>query len=269
MYPMTAAGLTAGNREKLALLRRAFAGPFTALEAALAADLEPRRASRLLRHLVEQGWLTRVQRGLYAAVPLEAEDPQEWRVDPWTIAATALSPGYVGGWTALHHWDLTDQLFSTTVAITTRPVPSQTREIGGARFELRHRPPSALFGMRSIWRDGVPVNVSDAERTIVDCLDDPSLGGGIRHVAEAIGQWHASSDRSTDRLVRYAEQFGNRTVFKRLGYILDALAIDAPDLIAACHDRISLGVSLLDPGRPSAGSITTRWNVRVNAVIEP
>jgi hypothetical protein len=22
----------------------------------------------------------------------------------------ALAPGYVGGWTALHHWDLTDQV---------------------------------------------------------------------------------------------------------------------------------------------------------------
>ena len=136
-------------------------------------------------------------------------------------------------------------------------------------FELRHRPSSALFGTRRVWREGLPVDVSDPERTIVDCLDDPSLGGGIRHVAEAVANWHASSNRSAERLIDYAERLGNRTIFKRFGYILEALGILDPDLIAASHARISRGVSLLDPGRPPAGSITTRWNLRVNAVIEP
>ncbi|HEV7807849.1 MAG TPA: type IV toxin-antitoxin system AbiEi family antitoxin domain-containing protein [Solirubrobacteraceae bacterium] len=266
---MVAAGLTAANREKVALLRRAFPGPFTAAQAAQAAGLAPKRASRLLRHLVAQGWLTRIRRGLYAAVPLEAEDPQGWHLDPWTVAATALRPCYVGGWTALHHWDLTDQLFSTTVVITSKPVARRKEEIGGAILQLRHRPTSALFGTRRVWREGVPVDVSDPERTIVDCLDDPSLGGGIRHVAEAVVQWHATSNRSTERLLEYAERLGNRTIFKRLGYILEALGIEEPDLITASRDRISRGVGLLDPGRPSTGSITTRWNLRVNAVIEP
>jgi predicted transcriptional regulator of viral defense system len=218
--------------------------------------------------LVAQGWLTRVQRGLYAAVPIEAEDPQAWHVDPWTIAATALSPAYIGGWTALHHWDLTDQLFATTVVITAKPVARREREIGGARFELRHRPPEALFGTRRVWRDGLPVDVSDPERTLVDCLDDPSLGGGIRHLSEAIDQWHTGSSRNLELLIGYAEQLGNRTIFKRLGFILETLSIDDAELISACQERMSAGVSLLEPDRPASGSITTRWNLRVNAAVE-
>lgn len=266
---MRAAGLTAANREKVARLCRAFPGPFTAAEAARVAELEPERASRLLRHLVEQGWLTRVQRGLYATVPIEAEDPGAWRVDPWTIAATALSPGYVGGWTALHHWDLTDQLFGTTVVITAQPVPRREREIGGAKFELRHRPTTALFGTRRVWREGLGVDVSDPERTIVDCLDDPSLGGGVRHLAEAIVQWHLAPNRNPQRLIDYGDRLGNRTVFKRLGFLLEALGLDEAELDGACRSRISAGVSLLDPDRASAGRITTRWNLRVNAAVEP
>jgi len=266
---MPSAGLTAANRETVARLRRAFPGPFTAAEAAQAAELEPDRARRLLRHLVAQGWLTRVQRGLYAAVPLEAERPEAWRVDPWTIAATALSPCYVGGWTALHHWDLTDQLFSTTLVITAKPVARREREIGRARFELRHRPASVLFGTRRVWREGLPVDVSDPERTLVDCLDDPSLGGGVRHVSEALAHWHAGPRPSHQRLLDYGDRFGNRTVFKRLGFLLEALGIDAVELIDACRDRVSAGVSLLDPDRPGTGAITTRWNLRVNAAVEP
>lgn len=264
---MNLAGVTAANRETLALLRRSFAGPFTAAEAAEVADLEPERATRLLRHLVAQGWLTRVHRGLYATVPIEAEHPQAWRIDPWTIAATALAPAYIAGWTALHHWDLTDQLFGTTAVITARPVPRRERMIGGARFELRHRGEPALFGTRRVWRDGVAVEVSDPERTLVDCFDDPSLGGGVQHVADAFVQWRDGRRADSQQLVDYAERVGNRTVFKRLGFVLEALRIDDRELIAACRQRISSGISLLDPGRPASGSITTRWNLRINAIV--
>jgi len=263
-----AAGLTATNRETLALLRRSFAGPFTAAAAAEVADLEPGRATRLLRHLVAQGWLTRIQRGLYAAVPIEAEDPQAWHIDPWMIAATALAPAYIGGWTALHHWDLTDQLFATTVVITAKPVPRREREIGGARFELRHRAGPALFGTRRVWREGIAVEVSDPERTLVDCFDDPSLGGGVRHVAEAVMQWRGDRRADSHGLIDYAERLGNRTVFKRLGFLLESLGIDDAELIAACRQRISSGISLLDPDRTPSGSITARWNLRINAVVD-
>lgn len=264
---MTSAGVTAANRETLARLRRAFSGPFTAIDAAAAAGLEPARASRLLRHLEAQGWLTRVRRGLYAAVPVEAEDPQNWRLDPWTIAAAALAPGYVGGWTALHHWDLTDQLFATTVVITARAVPRREHEIGGARFELRHRPPRALFGTRSVWREGSRVEVSDPERSLVDCLDDPSLAGGIRHLAEALEHWNEGQRSKAQRLLEYGDRLGNRTVFKRLGFLLEAQGMDGP-LTEACRQRISRGISLLDPARSPAGPITTRWNLRINSGVE-
>lgn len=264
---MTPAGLTAANREVLAQLRRSLSGPFTTTQAAAAADLAPERASRLLRHLVAQGWLTRVRRGLYAAVPIEAEDAETWRVDPWAIAATALAPSYIGGWTALHHWDLTDQLFATTVVVTGRPVPNRDTEIGGARFELRHRPADALFGTRSAWREGIPVQVSDPERTIIDCLDDPSLGGGVRHVAEALTQWHDTPRANSNQMIAYGDRLGNRTVFKRLGLLLEVLSIEDPGLIEACHMRVSSGVSLLDPERAANGPITTRWNLRVNASV--
>lgn len=265
---MARAGLSAANRETLSQWRRAFSGPFTTAEAAAAANLPPERASRLVRHLAAQGWLTRVRRGLYAAVPIEAEDPEAWRVDPWTIAATALAPSYIGGWTALHHWDLTDQLFGTTVAITPRAVPQRKRVIGGARLELRHRPERAFFGTRAVWREGVRVEVSDPERTLVDCLDDPTLGGGIRHIAEALAQWHGAPRARLDRLISYGDQLGNRTVFKRLGFLLEALDIADATLIEACRERISSGISLLDPRRGQVGSITTRWNLRVNATLE-
>lgn len=260
-------GLTAGNRSVLTVLHRAFPGPFTIAEAAVATDLAPARAARLLRHLAAQGWLVRVRRGLYATVPLDAERPQEWQVDPWLVAARALEPGYVGGWTALNHWDLTEQLFSSTVFLTARPVIRRQQSIGGARFELRHRDESFLFGVRRVWRSGVPVLVSDPERTLVDCLDDPSVGGGLRHVTDAL-RLYVDGDRVRWAVVLdYADRVGNRTVLKRLGYLAEALMFGDGELLESCKARISAGVGLLDPALPARGPIVSRWGLRINAAV--
>lgn len=266
---MPSAGLSGANRVFVAQLNRALPGPFTPAEAAAATDTEHARAARLLRHLAEEGWVARLQRGLYTTVPLEAEDPETWSADPWAVAAAALSPGYVGGWTALHHWDLTDQIFSTTVFITTRHVPRRRRTIGSARFELRHRSESALFGTRRVWRDGTAVDASDKERTLLDCLDDPSLGGGLRHTAEALVAYAESGEEvSWRRLIEYGDRLDNRTAFKRLGYIGETLELGGDELIEACLERVSAGIGQLDPSLPGVGPMTTRWGLRVNARID-
>ena len=265
---MVSAGLSAANRVFVSHLNRELRGPFTPADAAAVAGVEHGRAARLLRHLAEQGWVARLQRGLYVAVPLEAEDPEHWTADPWTVAMAALAPGYVGGWTALHHWDLTDQVFATTVFITSRPVPHRRRAIGDLRFELRHRPESAMFGTRRVWRDGTPVPVSDRERSLVDCLDDPSLGGGLRHTVDALTTYAEASGAAWQRLVDYGDRLGNRTVFKRLGYLSETLGLADDELIRTCLERRSAGTGRLDPGRPASGPTSSRWGLRLNAGVD-
>jgi predicted transcriptional regulator of viral defense system len=264
---MAATGISKTNRAFVAQLNRTLPGPFTPADAAAATNVDRVRAGRLLRDLADRGWVARLQRGLYTTVPLEAEDPEAWSADPWAIATTALAPGYVGGWTALHHWDLTDQIFSTTVFITSRPVARRRRQIGAAVLELRHRPESALFGTRRAWRDGVPVPISDRERTLIDCLDDPSLGGGLRHTSEALVTYSESEEASWQQLVNYGDQLGNRTVFKRLGYIAESLDLADEQLIDACLQRVSAGIGRLDPALPDRGAIRSRWGLRVNASV--
>lgn len=264
---MASAGLSRSNRAFVARLNRELPGPFTVADAAAATEVDRPRAARLLRHLAGQGWVARLQRGLYTTVPLEADDPQHWSADPWAVAIAALSPGYVGGWTALHHWDLTDQVFSTTVFITSRPVPRRHRTIGDVRLELRHRPDRTLFGTRRVWREGTPVSVSDRERTLIDCLDDPSLGGGLRHTVEAIQTYAEAPDVAWEQLVEHGDRLGNRTVFKRLGYIVEALALAHQELIDVCLARVSAGTGRLDPRRPAGGTTVARWGLQLNARI--
>lgn len=258
-------GLEASNRALLTKLHRSFPGPFGVLEAARALGLERGRATRFLAYLAARGWLARVRRGLYTTVPLEADEPSQWLADPWIVASRTFAPCYIGGWTALHHWELTDQLFRTVVVFTATGVRNKEREIQGTTFRLREVSEDKLFGIKKVWRGKLAVQVSEVERTLVDVLDRPDVGGGIRSVADCIEEWSDSPDRVPRKLLAYAEKLGNRTVFKRLGYILEAREIEEPELTEACRTMMSTGVSPLEPGSASKGRIVSRWRLRVNA----
>ena len=111
--------------------------------------------------------------------------------------------------------------------------------------------------------------ISDPSRTLIDTLDVPELGGGIRHVAEVLDSYFGSEYLDESLLLEYAERLGNRTVFKRLGYLLEALEIEAPELVQACRKKISSGISLLDPNLPKRGHTRRRWNLQLNTTILP
>jgi predicted transcriptional regulator of viral defense system len=125
-----------------------------------------------------------------------------------------------------------------------------------------------LFGARRVWRDGTSVSVSDRERTLVDCLDDPSLGGGLRHTVEALTVYAEAPGAAWQRLVDYGDKLGNRTVFKRLGYLVERLALADDELIQVCLERRSAGIGCLDPDRPAGGSTSSRWGLRLNALLD-
>lgn len=264
-----AGGIGPGYRAHLAALSRAFDGPFTAADAANVLAVDRATASQITGYLASRGWLARVRRGLYVPVPLEATAPGEWRADPWLVAARVFEPCYIGGWSACEHWGLTEQLFREVLVVTARPQRRSAVRLQGADFHVVVRQPGALFGTRSVWRGRERVEVSDPSRTVVDVLDDPAIGGGIRHVADVVAEYFAGEHRNDDRLLAYVERLGNRTVFKRLGYLLEALEIDAAELIEVCFERKSAGISPLDPSIDTKGKITGRWNLRVNARISP
>ena len=264
--PNTGAGIGAAYRAQLAVLNRAFGGPFSAADAATALGVDRAEASRILGYLASRRWLARVRRGLYVTAPLEAADPGDWRADPWLIALHVFAPCYVGGWSACEHWGLTEQLFRELLVVTAHPQRRAHVRLQGSDFRVAARQPSAIFGTRPVWRGRERVDVSDPSRTIVDILDDPPIGGGIRHVAEAVREYFASEHRDDDRLLAYVERLGNRTVFKRLGFLVEQLEIvEADELIETCLQRKSAGISALDPSIDAKGRITRRWNLRINS----
>ena len=184
------------------------------------------------------------------------------------VAAAVWSPCYFTGWTAAGHWSLTEQVFRTTIVKTAQRVRVAEVQLLDADYLLTHVPKDQMaWGVESLWREEVRLHIADPARTVVDILDAPRIGGGIRHAAEILDTYLDEHD--AHRLVEYAERLGNRAVFKRLGYLIETLGRDEPELIAACQARLSTGLALLDPDGPPNGPRVPAWSIRANVRVVP
>ena len=220
-----------------------------------------------MAHLASRGWLSRVRHGTYITVPLEARNPSQQREDPWIVAAAVFEPAYIGGWSAGEHWGLTDEVFSDIVVFTARRMRRIKQLIQDTTYLASVIQQDRMFGLSSAWRGQTTVQVSNPSRTIADVLHKTSLGGGVRHAAEMIGEYFTGEHRNDAGLLACVARLGNRTILKRLGYIVEALGLDAPDVIDFCRDNVSAGYSKLDPAVKRRGRLMRRWNLEINVTM--
>lgn len=257
------AGISGRSRTELAKVLaggRRFIAP---TDAAAALGVDADTAAKKLARWATEGWVRRVRRGLYIGVPVDAANPAAWSEDALVVAAEVWAPCYFTGWTAASHWVLTEQVFRTTVLKTSARVRASTVRLLDHDYLVHHVPEDALaWGLKTEWRDEVRLRFADPARTVIDIMDRPMIGGGIRHGAEVLSAYLDDHDPSL--LVEHGDRLGNGAVFKRLGYLVEALGIDNPALISACHERVSSGVSALDPNGPPGGRQVMRWRLRVN-----
>lgn len=255
-------GLSRTSRERLGRVLRQAKGPISAADASRALRIAQPEASRLLSSWSSRGWLTRVRRGLYAAVPLESSTADLPVDDAWIVAERLFAPCYIGGWSAAAHWGFTEQLFRSTLVLTTRRPRARRVEAGGAVFVVRTIDEPAFFGLKPVWRGQVKVTVSDPTRTVLDLLDTPALGGGIRSVLDMLRSYFDSPARDPKLLVQYADRLGNKAVFKRLGFLASEFIPNEREIVADCRERLSAGNARLDPSVPSQ-RLVTAWRLWV------
>ncbi|OGO91226.1 MAG: hypothetical protein A3F10_01760 [Coxiella sp. RIFCSPHIGHO2_12_FULL_42_15] len=218
------------------------------------------RAALLLSRWVKHGWLHRVRRGLYIPIPLQSSSIEVIPEEPWLIAHKLFSPCYIGGWTAAHYWGFTEQLFNAICVITTKKVHQREQELHGVTFKVKTTLPKRLFGTKSLWIGKEKIAVADPTKTMIDGLNDPSVLGGIRMVADVLFAYVNSEKFNSDRLFEYAEKMNNSTIYKRLGFLADLL--NAPALSDTCKQRLKSGYSQLDPSI-EGDRLETKWNLWV------
>ncbi len=224
---------------------------------------ESSRTANALSRLARKGWIKRLDRGTYLIVPLEAGPERNWSESGLVIAPYLVKPAAVAYWSAMHYWNLTEQIPRLTFVQTT--VRKKSMSLFGQEFRFITVQAGRFFGVCEQNLDDRRVMVTDREKTLLDAAARPDLSGGIAQLFPALKT--AASDLDWEKLDAYLETWGGGTVVKRLGYLLEKAALDLPGIeqrLDRWREMLSAGVPLLEPGSQARGPIVTRWRLKVN-----
>jgi predicted transcriptional regulator of viral defense system len=218
----------------------------------------------ILSRLTKKGWLQRLRAGTYRIVPLGSDSANPVPEDAWLIATEIFSPCYMGGWTAAEHWDLTEQIFNKTIVITGKKQRTTEHSIAGLLFRTRTISAKHIFGTQKIWSHNVPIQISDMHRTLIDILDDPSIGGGGRAAIDIAKIYAEKKEANPEVLLQYALQLECGAVFKRLGFVGENILRMPETFLEQVHRKCKSGIIMLDPQGPKTGPVFARWGIRIN-----
>lgn len=196
----------------------------------------------VLYRLKKKGRIEEIERGKYLLFPARSGYEGRWSEAPFLIASELVYPYYIGFWSALNYWGMTEQVPSVTFVATTKRKKKLT--YGSIDFEFVTLAEKRFFGIVEEKIEGGRFNISSKEKTIVDCLLYPKYCGGIDEVAKGI--WEEQNELDFEKILDYTKKIGVDVVARRFAYILNTLEIknDIADKIAKSSPR---GFMWLDP----------------------
>ncbi len=227
---------------------------FTIDEAFEISDITRESLRVLLSRLEKRGWIERIEKGKYMIVPLGSEKG-EYTLDEFVLASALVEPYCVGYWSALNYHGFTEQIPTTVFVQTTSRKRCREKKIFGVDFKIVKLKKEKFFGKETFWSGDEQVNITDKEKTIVDCLDKPKYCGGIVEVAKGI----RSEDFDDGKILDYIDRIGNTGVLRRFGYLCDLYGVDID--IPTVDTRSYLK---LDPTMPDKGDKSSKWRLIVN-----
>lgn len=224
-------------------------------------------ARKTIHNLVRKKWVLKLKRGLYTLVPLDigVTGADSFAIHNFIIGSNLVEPYYIGYWSALNYYGFSDQIPSTTFIATTKP--KKSIDVLQTTYLFIQVNKKKFFGAIEVDIDGEKVKISDKNKTVADCLDRPDYCGGIDEIARSI--FFSREEINLEKVKDYALEMGNRTILKRLGYILEV-----SDLLEQYKDifkevKLSKGYSRLDPLSPRSGTYNDRWGLLINKEIKP
>lgn len=228
----------------------------------------PQTVANLLRYHVAQGRILRVRKGLYASVP-PGGDPETLPVDPFLVASRAQATAVIGYHSALELHGMAYSIFEVLTYLCPHPArPWAWRGVSYRPVGLPralHRNQSSSWGVTNVDRQGLDVPVTSLERTLVDVLDRPDLGGGWEEIWRSLESYRFMD---VDRVVAYTKLLENGATASRVGFFLEqhqeAFQVSEPQL-RALEQLCPKQAHYLDHER--GGRLAKRWNLVVPELV--
>ena len=234
------------------------------LQAWLDREHSPNKRSReaLLFYHLREGHLVRVRRGLYAVVP-PGGDPETCPVDPYLVAAKSSDDAVLAYHTALEVHGKAHSVFERYFFQSNcqfRPTTFRASRFESVLFPKALRANGQQhFATKNVERAGVEIRVAILERTLVDLLDRPDLGGGWEEIWRSL---ESVEYFDLDVVVAYVKLLANRTTAAKVGYYLqqhaEALMVEERHL-APLRELCPKQPHYLERGK--SGKFVREWNL--------
>jgi len=220
-----------------------------------------------IHRLTKKGWLYQIERGKYMIIPHEAGTERAWSADTYRIASEVVQPAVIAYWSAIRHWNWTEQLPRIIYVQTTMRKSKARRTILGVQYEFVKINNEKFFGNVKQWYGNRSILVTDKEKTLIDCADDVRRSGSLEELIKAVQE--AAKQISWSKLEEYSQRFPNGAVKKRLGYLFEKLVPELPrtakKLLNNWQTELTAGISPLVSGGRKSGKISKRWRILINS----
>ncbi len=215
--------------------------------------------ANVLYRLKKKNRIQEIQKGKYVLNPARSGLEGHWMERIYLIVDHVVQDYYIGFWSAMNYWDMTEQLpMVTQVAFTKR---KRDIEYIGHKIEFITIVENRFFGSVEEKLENGRFLISSREKTILDALTYPQHCGGLSEGAKAI--WNTRGNLDRDEILKLLERLGLDAVTRRLGYLLDTMDIE-DELIDELKKDFK-GYRWLDPST-SKKSFTycKKWGLKLN-----
>lgn len=257
------AGIGKTYRTKLSRVLERHPGVITPKIVTEILELSTQESGRLLARWNRSGWVHRVKRGVYLPVSLSSTSTEPVVEEPFLIAESIYGPGYVGGFSAIKHWDLSEQIIETVTYFTRKKVKNRNPMHGRVKFRLKTVAEHKIFGLKTIWVGSKKICISDPTKTIVDLLDDSKLVGGMTIVKDVIAEYFESDYYDFNLLLSYIQKINNKSIYKRLGFLLDTSFAVSDKQLSTIRAGMSEGYSIFDSTIASPCTVP-KWRLKTS-----
>lgn len=224
-------------------------------------------AKALLFYHEKTGHVLRIRRGLYAVIPILQRQQKKIQVNPYLIAGRITQDSILGYHTALDLQGFAYSVFNHFYYLTNKQI--RQLEFQGNTFCALSFPKQLLmknqekFATTTINREGLDIQVTSLERTLVDCLCHPVYSGGWEEIWSSFSM---ASVLNLDIVVEYALLLNNATTIAKVGFFLEQHREQfkvTEGYLKALAARIPSNRHYLERNERTTGKLIKRWNLIV------
>lgn len=166
----------------------------------------------LLHKCKVNGYLGSVKKGLYYIIP-QGLSKGNYNVNKYLIASKSVSNAVISYHSALELHGVAQSVFNEVYILT----KDQSIDFDFQGVKYRGVRSNPGFGYVKIIREGVPLLVTDRERTIIDGIDRLKYVGGLEEYLKSIGSFPSVDFNNIEK---YLAKYNKVNLYSKVGFVL-------------------------------------------------